>query len=106
MNITTINQLMSVTILLDRDEAIAALKDASALQSKLREALGDVAPIAVARKNGRRPKGRTAKARGTARASKAKKYPCELCGRWFIRRGNLTKHFAKMHWENAAAVDD
>jgi len=62
MNITTINQLVSLNISIELDEALAALDNPSDLLDQLRKALGDVPPIALKKSN--RPKGKRS-VRGT-----------------------------------------
>jgi len=89
MNVTTINQLVSVGILLERDEAIAALKDPSELQRQLREALGDLAPVTLVHRNGHRKAAPKAKARASTLI-------CPECGDKFKARG-LGIHMAKKH---------
>ncbi len=105
MKITTINQLVSVSIELERDEALAALRDPRELQSKLREKLGDLAPVTLgARRNGhrnghRKAAPKAARARGTARAST--KTSCPKCGLQFEERG-LGVHMARKHGTDGA----
>jgi len=90
MNVTTINQLVSVNILLERDEAIAALRDPRELQAKLREALGDLASVTLkASRNGHRKAVPKAKARASTLI-------CPECGDKFKARG-LGIHMAKKH---------
>ena len=109
MNVTTINQLVSVNILLDQDEALAALKDPRELQRKLREALGDMAPLSAATWRGRRnghgkpgPKARATQkatpAHGTGRASTT---TCSVCGKAYKPAG-LGVHMARKHNSQSA----
>jgi uncharacterized C2H2 Zn-finger protein len=91
MNITTVNELVEVNIMLDRDEAIAALDDPSELQKQLREALGDVPA------NGRKaPKGRRA-VKGLTRGRARKTTRCPHCDQPFAKRGNLERHILRVH---------
>lgn len=102
MNVTTINQLVSVNILLDQDEALDALKDPRELQRKLREALGDVAPVTLGgRRNGHRkpgPKGKAAtrKATSTHGAGRDSMTTCSACGKEYKSAG-LGIHMARKH---------
>lgn len=107
MNITTINQLVSVNILLDQDEALAALKDPRELQRNLREVLGDIAPVTLRhndhRKSGPKGKGkaRGGKAPGSGSASTTRQTTCSVCGETFKARG-LGIHMAQKHKYAAA----
>jgi len=110
MNIVPINQLISVSIFLERDEALAVVEDPRELQRQLRKALGDsIAPTAIGhrtRKPG--PKAHRAKRgagprRGAAQASTMTS--CPVCGKECNPRG-LNVHMARKHKTDAPSAGD
>lgn len=107
MNVTMINELVSVTIMLDRDEALAALDDATELQRKLRQSLGDSGQLPYTKRPGRNGHGRKmtvpkgTKKGQTGRASTMT--TCLRCGREIKVRG-LGIHMALAHKTDIAKI--
>ena len=107
MNITTINQLVSVNITLERDEAIAALDDPSDLQAQLRQALGDDLDTGgpLVHVNGRKgPKGRATRKVASTRGRAQKRILCPHCPRTYTSRGYLDRHLLRAHNDAQVAV--